>query len=470
MVQSKKLNFDIIATKPATAARLPDKEAATEAEETYIKLHTFSTKREFLYNVLLEYPTLRRMHIWDDRPGQIAQFRRAGEVWIEQGMLETFEITPVRIPTRSFEREQEIAVVKTMVEIHNRQVDAEARGGRFLVSGVGALPSVRPELKHVEDMWGPVLKYVPERRTRIELMNFVQYTAVGFSESTQAVLRGFARGGGVAAPQEQGHGHVLDGWKIQPPAALRDADLSSWTSAKEFYIFLCARRGSPEYRRLIGGVGATVFVVVEAVGQIEGKAWAVKVRGVHSRRLRGYKILAPDGVIFPSVESYLAAHPVKRFGNVTLKRPGSSPYITMAFDRSQDARASDAAKVEHWEPLNDHGSSALTHGKTAAAGGGQKIALVGTIQEKVLIGAKMPKFGHLATVPRAEIHIPGLVKMYLTEKKLDITGHELGVTLKSIEAEMTQLSISNMQNNHDQISEIVHRICEQLHSSPNGSA
>ncbi|KAF9094560.1 hypothetical protein BGX23_001938 [Mortierella sp. AD031] len=457
MLQAKKLDFDLVATKPSIVARLHDK---TE-EETYLKLHTFSTKREFLYNVLLEYPSLRSMKVWDDRRGQVAQFRQAGQVWIEQGMLESFEIVHVIIPFRTLEREDEVRLVRSMVEVHNRQVEFEAQGGGFMVTGVGEMPRKRPELKDVEGMWDPYWEYVPERRTRIELIDVIQYTGVTFSESTQALLRGFARGGGLS--QEP------DGWMIQPPLALQGTDLSLWTPAKEFYIFLCARKGSPQIRQAMGGIGATVFVVVEAVGQIEGKAWALKVRGVHSRSLHGYKVLAPDGKIFPSVKSYLAAHPVKRFGNVVVKRQGDKPYITMAYDQSKGGRAADAGKISNWEPLDFSSSSAATiSGRTG--GKGQKIVLVGTISEKVLIGSKMPKFGHLATIPRAEIHIPQLVKNYTAERKLEISGQILGETLKAIENEMKRLSVANKQSNHDQVFEIVHRICAQLHSSSNGSS
>ncbi|KAF9122297.1 hypothetical protein BGW39_009855 [Mortierella sp. 14UC] len=439
MVQSKRLDFDLIATKPATVARLPDKD-----EETYVKLHTFSTKREFLYNVLLEYPGLRNMHAWDDRLGQIAQFRQAGEKWIEQGMLDAFEVTHVDIPLRVLDPEEEIKIVRGMVEVHNTQV--------------------RPELEHVKDMWDPYWEYKPERRTMIEMIDVVKYTGVEFSETMQDWFRRVALGG------RQGHEQDgLDAWAIQPPAALKDTNLSNWTPSREFYVFLCARKATSEYRQKLGGVGATVFVLVEGVGQVDGRAWALKVRGVHSRSLvQGYQILAPDGQIYPSSAAYLAAHPVRRFGNVVLKKHGSKPYITMAFDRSQGGRATDASRITDWEPLDlGQGPSSNTAANlTTIPGGlgaGQKIVLVGTIQEKVVIGSKVPKFGHMAKIPRAEVQIPTLVKNYTTEKKLDITGHELGETLKRIETEMSRLSVANKQSNYDQIFEIVLRICGELH-------
>ncbi|KAF9910047.1 hypothetical protein EC991_007378 [Linnemannia zychae] len=478
MVQSKQLDFDLIATKPATVARLPDKD-----EEVYVKLHTFSTKREFLYNVLLEYPGLRNMHVWDDRLGQIAQFRQAGDKWIKQGMLDAFEITHVNIPFRMLDPEEEIRLVKGMVEVHNAQVkfeEATAAGKvgegkvKFLVSGIGEMPRIRPELKHVKDMWDPYWEYRPERRTMIEMIDIVKYTGVEFSESTQDWLRWVALG----CPQGQGEGS-LSAWTIQPPMALQDTNFSTWTPSRELYVFLCARKATSEYQRKLGGVGATVFVLVEGVGQVEGKAWALKVRGVHSRSLvEGYQILAPDGQIYPSSAAYLAVHPVRRFGNVVLKKHGSKPYITMAFDRSQGGRATDASRITEWEPLNfDLGptsSSTIVTNSAATPGGlrvGQKIVLVGMIQEKVVIGSKTPKFGHMAKVPRAEIQIPTLVKNYATEKNLDITGHELGETLKRIEAEMSRLSVANKQSNHDQIFEIVLRICGELHqASSNGSS
>ncbi|KAF8936702.1 hypothetical protein BGZ47_009376 [Haplosporangium gracile] len=498
MIASKQLDFDLVATKPATVYQLPPSSSANpssdpdqhEKKATYVKLHTFSTKREFLYNVLLEYPEIRKMKVWDDRPGQIAQFRQAGEKWIEQGMLDKeggFEVTRVDLPVRFMEREKEVELVRGMVEAHNRQADledgavAKSEAVKYLISGEGVMPRIRPELKHVEDMWDPYWEYVPQRRTRIEMVDVVQYTGVEFSASTQAFLRGIALGSGDRRRQEQEQEQDdggLEGWAVQPPTALQDTDLSTWTPSREFYVFLCARKANAEYRRMLGGLGATVFVLVEGVGQIEGRAWALKVRGVHSRWLqKGCKVLAPDGSVFESIGSYLAAHPAKRFGNVKLKKYGSKPYITMAFDRSQGGRASDASRITDWEPLHlDLDSSTPTPNPTTFATNasmvttalaiGQKIVLVGTIGEKVVLGNKIPKFGHFATVPRAEIQIPQLVKKYAIEKKLDITGHELGETLKAIGTEMERVGVANKQSNHDQIFEIVLRNCDELRSSP----
>ncbi|KAG9062534.1 hypothetical protein KI688_005449 [Linnemannia hyalina] len=520
MFASKQLDFDLVATKPATVYRLPpssnpssadsssnpssadpssdlDSDQPNDRGEVYVKLHTFSTKREFLYNVLLEYPGIRKMKVWDDRPGQIAQFRQAGEKWIEQGMLDSeaqggggFEITRVELPLKTMEREKEVALVKRMVEVHNRQVDLEdaafASGGReevkYLISGEGVMPRIRPELEGVKDMWDPFWEFVPKRRTRIEMAEVVQYTGVMFSPSTQALLERIALGGGRHQEQGQGQGQgqvgELDGWTIQPPAALQDTDLSTWTPSREFYVFLCARKANAEYRQKLGGLGATVFVLVEGVGQVEGRAWALKVRGVHSRWLKeGCKVLAPDGKVFESVSKYLAAHPVKRFGNVTLKKHGSKPYITMAFDQAQGGRASDASRITKWESLHvdlDSSTNAATTFSTnsiaTALTGGQKIVLVGTIGEKVVLGSKIPKFGHFATIPRAEIQIPALIKKYATEKKLDITGHELGETLKTIESEMRRVGVANKQSNHDAIFEIVLRVCAGLGSGTDADA
>ncbi|KAG0288672.1 hypothetical protein BGZ96_007565 [Linnemannia gamsii] len=465
MIASKQLDFDLVATKPATVARLPYNPSQPE-----------------------KYPGVRKMKVWDDRPGQIAQFRQAGEKWIEQGMLDSvedggFEITRVDIPVKYLDRAKEVELVRGMIEVHNRQLELEeAAAGRgedvkFLVSGEGTLPRIRPELKHVEDMWDPYWEYVPQCRTRIEMVDVVQYTGVKFSQSTQALLRGIALGSGYqdqGQKQEQDGDGDFEGWKIQPPAALQDTDLRTWTPPHEFYVFLCARKANAEYRQKLGGIGATVFVLVEGVGQVEGRAWALKVRGVHSRWLQeGYKVLAPDGQVFESASEYLAKHPVQRFGKVALKKQGSKPYITMAFDRSQGGRASDASQITNWEPLRLGRPSSTTTPTTfttnaaaAALAGGQKIVLVGTIGEKVVLGSKIPKFGHFATVPRAEIQIPQLVKKYVVEKKLDVTGHELGETLKTIEAEMARVGIANKQSNHDQIFEIVLRVCSGLGSSP----
>ncbi|KAG0284964.1 hypothetical protein BGZ97_008005 [Linnemannia gamsii] len=145
----------------------------------------------------------------------------------------------------------------------------------------------------------------------------------------------------------------------------------------------------------------------------------------------------------------------------------------MAFDRSQGGRASDASRITGWEPLHlglpsstSTSTAFTTNAATAALAGGQKIVLVGTISEKVVLGSKIPRFGHFATVPRAEIQISQLVKKYAVENKLDITGHELGDTLRMIEAEMARVGVANKQSNHDQIFEIVLRMCRELGPSP----
>ncbi|KAF9137697.1 hypothetical protein BG015_002639 [Linnemannia schmuckeri] len=528
MIQSKGLDFDLIVTKPTTVAllgpsepsvsRKVDKKAPASSKpiEKYLKVHTFNTKHDFLYNVLYEYPAIRTMHLWDDRPCQIAKFRQAGQEWLDKKMLDHFEITVVQEPMVYLDPQREIDLVLAMVEANNRQVDIEEQGGPFLVPGVGAVPRTRPELRD-RNIWDPYETYIPQKRHRIEVTRMVRYTGVMFSEAVQRIMRdklGGSHSQDRQYQQQHYHDHYhndVHGAKpwIDRPLVLRNQDLGKWVIPDDLHVTLCLGTGTPEFLESVGGLGATVLVEVESVGELENRIWALKVKEMKMGVLSGggvkgegeqrgqdndtreVRIVAPDGHLYSSLDSLRAAYisrpstvtslsssPVStpttrtpsiqeqeatlssifggedipldlvdldRLGHV-LKKGDSTPHITMAYDRLNGTRAMDSGKITQWEPLTDADGQPFPY----------RLVFVGTIAEKMLLGMKARK---TAVVTKAEVSLGNLIKSLTGDKT--ITGKELGEMVQAVKEEMEKLSVENRLANEERIMTIVHDVCDR---------
>ncbi|KAF9947802.1 hypothetical protein BGZ72_010246 [Mortierella alpina] len=428
MLQAKGLDFDLVGIKPSTVARLNTAQEGTHAKnkEMYLKLHTFSTKHDFLYHVLFENPSIQHMH-----------------------MLQTFEVTTVQIPHRYMEPKREIDLVTAMVQTHNRQVELEANGGAFMVAGTGPMPDIRPELEG-NGLWGPFETYVPQSRSRIELGQVVQYTGILFSKSVQSFLK------------ESLEGNLGQDIGIKPPQSLQCQDLSSWVASDDMHVLLC-RGGSPaEHLRSIGGLGASVLVEVVAVGQFEERIWALKVMEVDASDIKDEAVIVgPRGDVFSTMESFvdeyrkapkmakenLAAGSGFR-GHVILQRAGT-PHILMAYDRFKGSRPSESFRIQHWEPLI----------------ASKRIILVGSIGEMKLLGMKQRSFSHMAVVPRAEVNIANLVKQCASSKNAIFTGRQIGDAIAAIKKQMARQAITNKAVNKDQIEAIVEIVVDRMLAS-----
>ncbi|GJJ74454.1 hypothetical protein EMPS_06812 [Entomortierella parvispora] len=457
MVTAKGLDFDLIATKPTTVARIPttSKTATTPIPvngipstqsltpstspaksprkqqdkhnvEKYLKVHTFNTKHDFLYNLLFEYPKIRTMHLWDDRPCQVAKFRQAGQEWLDKKMLDHFEITVVQEPMLYLDLQLETDLVLAMVEANNRQVEIEQAGGPFLVPGVGLCPRTRPELRD-RAIWDPYETYVPQKRLRIDVNTIVRYTGVMFSESVQDVMKDIFLGNlstltltstaSLDRPIQS-----QEPW-IERPLKLRGQDLSKWVVPDDLHVTFCLGSSTPEHLEAIGGLGATALVEVEATGEFENRVWALKVKE-HDLALGQEEVnkqvlyLAPNGKLYPDLSSLKADYPsgsqqskptpfvdqqtaldsdrkdndqsqhhqdlsavtkslenvdLTRLGHVILKKKEVTPHVTMAYDRLNGTRAVDSGKIENWESLERTASFTVPlsdgqDGKEGAAG------------------------------------------------------------------------------------------------------
>ncbi|KAG0322781.1 hypothetical protein BGZ97_004094 [Linnemannia gamsii] len=514
MIQSKGLNFDLVVTKPTTVAPLAPSQssasrkvdrkapASSKPVEKYLKVHTFNTKHDFLYNVLYEYPAIRTMHLWDDRPCQIAKFRQAGQEWLEKKMLDHFDITIVQESMIYLDPQREIDLVLAMVEANNRQVDIEEQGGPFLVPGVGTVPRTRPELRD-RKIWDPYETYVPQKRHRIEVTRMVRYTGVMWDKL----------GGSHPQDRQQEHYHddhlndVRDAkpW-VDRPLVLRNQDLDKWVVPDDLHVTLCLGTGTPEFLESIGGLGATVLVEVESVGELENRIWALKVKEMKMGAFGGgdeqvaqevdnreIRIVAPDGQLYSSVDALRAAYisrpstvtslssspmstpstrtpsfqeqeatqsssgyggkdipldlvDLDRPGHIVLKQSESVPHITMAYDRLNGTRAMDSGKITHWESLTTADGQAYPY----------RLVFVGTVAEKMLLGMKARK---TAQVTKAEVSLGNLIKSLTGDKT--ITGKELGEMVQAVKEEMEKLSVENRLANEERIMTIVHDVCDR---------
>ncbi|KAI9240808.1 MAG: hypothetical protein BYD32DRAFT_407439 [Podila humilis] len=486
MMKAKQLDFDIIATKPTTVARI---EGAVK--ETYLKVHTFNTKHDFLYNVLYEYPDIDTMCLWDDRPGQIAKFREAGQEWLDNKMLSKFEIKVVQEPHIYMDPKREIDLVFAMVEANNKQVEAEEAGGRPLVTGVGPMPRTRPELKN-RGIWDPYELYSPLKRHKMAIAKVPRYTGVMFSEPVHAFLRNLL-------PDQHQHQHQHQYQylgsisPIQRPSALQNWNQSTWVVPEEFHVALCPGTATPDFLESIGGIGATVLVELAELGALEGKIWAWKVKEFPVSELdvdrvdnndsldMPVSIVAPDGHVYSSLEelrnhyslssssepaTIQNGHPhsntstsistsattravnLNHLGHIHLRKEGV-PYITMAYDHRQGARAMDSASITDWEPIRSLDGSLYP----------QRIVLVGTIGEKRLFGMKARNYSALATVPRVEVSIAKVIMNTSNNHHQAVpSGRELGEMIRRVQAQMVNQKVDNKLDNLERITDIAREV------------
>ncbi|KAF9939727.1 hypothetical protein BGZ65_009672 [Modicella reniformis] len=344
-------------------------------------------------------------------------------------MLESFEITEVNIPNQHMDSEREIDLVLVMVEAHNSQVEIEAKGG--------SMPRSRPETEGYR-IWDPYETYIPQLRTRIEIAPVVQYTGVVFSEGIQSFLRRIAR-------MEQGKD-----LGIKPPPIIQNQDLDQWDIPDDFHITLCMGVVPEEFLKATGGLGATVLVELEAVGELEGKIWALKAKGVDSLTdIKNAILIAPNGNMYATPEPFKHGFKASsnetstawdldlqgELGRVMLRKDGT-PHIMMAYDRFRGMRPYAATKIRQWEPL---GSSSRA----------PRVILVGTIGVKKLLGMKSQKLDQLAIVPGAGVCIANIIKLYASKKEISLHGRELGLMIKKVRQEMKRLVIENKAANEE---------------------
>ncbi|KAF9957160.1 hypothetical protein BGZ65_002222 [Modicella reniformis] len=469
MITQKGLDFDLIATKPTTVARIEDdprqtfkhKKTTPNSVDKYLKVHTFSTKHEFLYSLLLEYPQIRSMRLWDDRPCQVAKFRQIGQQWLDNMMLDDFKIIVVQEPQLYLEPQRERDLVLAMVEANNCQVDIEKAGGPFLVAGVGPLPRIRPELKDM-NIWGPYETHTPHARFKIEVVQIVRYVGVMFSRTVQRVIRDRIGSRDRTLSKDQ--------W-IERPRSLQTENLRKWVVPDDFHVILCLRAAPTEFLETIGGLGTTVLVEVEAVGHREGRIWALKVKEMKPQEpdqdQRALYIVAPNGEVYSSLEALKSAYASNRpssslsdtteisydhvdldhLGNMSLMRD-QTPHITMAYDRLNGARALDYNLIQEWEPL-------MTPQGTPFPG---RLILVGKIGEKRLLGMKTNTSASQQPI-KAEVSLGNIIKKLLSDK--DIPGKELGKMVKAVKDEMERLSVENRLANEERIATIAQEICDR---------
>ncbi|KAG0324245.1 hypothetical protein BGZ99_002030 [Dissophora globulifera] len=434
MSRRKKLDFDIIATKPTTVARLESK--------------------------IPFKPTLKA-------PKPLEQYLKVGQEWLDMKMLDHFDVTVVQERMVYLEPQREIDLVFAMVEANNKQVDIEAAGGPYLVTGLGPLPRTRPELKD-RHMWDPYEVYIPHPRLRIEVTKIVRYTGVMFSEAVQKILR-----------DNLGSLDQLDSasqW-IERPDGLRGQDLSKWVVPDDFHVTLCLGPAPEDYLTALGGLGSTVLIEVVSVGQHEGRIWALQIKEFETasgQDLQDLQIVAPNGQIYTSLDDLRAAYKSKisspstssvstsnkymsvdlgHQGHIILKRD-KTPHITMAYDRLNGTRAVDSGDIKEWEVL-----------KTPAGELFQKrLVFVGTIAEKILLGMKSRKKSgqQLSAAAKGEVSVANIIKSLMGDK--DISGRQLGEMIRNVKEEMERLSVENMTANEERIATIAQEVCDRVES------
>ena len=540
MVTAKGLNFDLIATKPTTVARIPtsttpipinvnpsaqsltpstspaksSRKQDKDSAEKYLKVHTFNTKHDFLYNLLFEYPKIRTMHLWDDRPCQVSKFRQAGQEWLDKKMLDRFEITVVQEPMLYMDPQLETDLVLAMVDANNRQVEIEQAGGPFLVPGVGLCPRTRPELRD-RAIWDPYETYVPQKRLRIEVNTIVRYTGIMFSERVQEVLKDIFLGSmdattltSTTASLDR-HSQQHQPW-IERPLKLRGQDLSKWVVPDDLHVTFCLGPSNPEHLEAIGGLGATALVEMEATGEFENRIWALKVKehdlgghenGSSSGGGKQALYLAPNGKIYQDLSNLEADYPptsrrseltpseykqtafeldrkneiqsqhqldlsavtqslenvdLKRLGHVIVKRKEVAPHVTMLYDRLNGTRAVDSGKIEVWESLER--IEAPTDLTTPLPDGPIRLVLIGTVAQKKLLGMKAKSSGAVQT--KAEVSLANVIKSCSGDSTM-ASGKELGQMVKAVKEEMERMGVENRLANEERIATIAQEICDR---------
>ncbi|GJJ68000.1 hypothetical protein EMPS_00346 [Entomortierella parvispora] len=495
--------------------------SATAGARIYRKIHTYNTKLDFLYHILFEYPQLQHMHLWDDRPEQMARFHRIGQSWLASQRLQTFQITHVFLSPKYLDMDLEQDLVENMVKEHNTLVRMEQRGAPSWVAGLGPLPKTRPELEKIfsergsrrnpegYDFWGPMETYSPPARVKIEMVELVQTTGISFASGVQRFLKSLVPMD-VSTPRlpEVGGSRVeRDGPKVDlkanRPSNLRGKDMSFWAIPEDLHVPLSLGVAPTDFATTLGGLGSMVLVEIVASGEYGSRVWALQVKDAspisHSvdsplspqpsgsvRHAGRYFaageasaaqqqatlridadsgeeepviLVGPTGAVFSSIQSFMAGAPPIQGRVVLRKDHRGSPNLTLAH-MVRGNKPSMASKINHWEPFELYSSQGSASSSSPQPLSPQpRIIVVGTIAEKHLWGTKpLQNYGHLATIARPEVQISQIIKDFMAQQQQPLSGPELGAVIQTVQQVMERLNIPNKSDRAEQITALTRTI------------
>ncbi|ORX85751.1 hypothetical protein K493DRAFT_291433 [Basidiobolus meristosporus CBS 931.73] len=347
MVTSKGLSFDLVILKPP----INYESVRLTGEETH---STTSFKKSVIENIVEQNPSIKEVYMWEDRPAHVLKFQAAISELLASGRIENGAVIQVIEPPSHMPEAIEKSRVSEMVKEHNEFVDRW-----FKLYG---------------DKRPPAKELVPRK---MELITFVKYTGVFFSEDSTNLLLS----------------------QLSPPFGA-EVDTSGWTTSAN-HVTMCLLRCSESMLDECGGLGASVFVKIVAVGQYRNRIWALKLHGQEN------------------IGHLVSTNPV--------------PHITIAYDQTQGAKALESNLITDWQELPPS----------------KQYVLRGVIMEKLITGVK--KRPPPPPPPKAAVSLGALIKQHRPELK----GPEIGNLVKYVQTRMVESNILNSIENSEEITSLI---------------
>ncbi|RUS16352.1 hypothetical protein BC937DRAFT_91313 [Endogone sp. FLAS-F59071] len=261
ILSAKGLQFDLLGLRPDP--KVPDGGSDVLGVTVEFKL-------AFLTNLLLTFPTLREVRMWEDRAPHVEKFEKFLKVWEEEGRLAGVEVHYVPEATNRMEEEWELGVIKGILEKHNEKVEARGQDTKKGVkAGKEPIGVAEEEEMGAQDglslakfAGGAFSALEKIKSSKVELDVIPQFTAILLDrESVRTLL-------GIMLPL------------CTPPLSTDTANNGTWKLGHADQVVVCAGKATENELSMLGGIGATVKMRVTAIGQWRSRVWAAAVEGL----------------------------------------------------------------------------------------------------------------------------------------------------------------------------------------------
>lgn len=314
ILSTKGLQFDLLGLRP-------DPEVPDGAPDVFRS--TLEFKLAFLTNLLLTFPTLREVRMWEDRAPHVEKFEGFLMLWKEEGRLARVEVHYVTAATNKMEEEWEIGAIKRILERHNEKVEAREQETRSRAKAGEEPIGIAKEGMDTQDGFsstkfegGSFSALEKLKSSKVELDMIPQFTAILLDhESVKTLLE-------TMLPL------------CTPPLSTNTTNNGTWKLGHADQVVVCAGKATENELSMLGGIGATVKMRVTAIGQWWSRVWAAAVEGID-----------PDPKA-PSAGRFVSRN--------------THPHITLAYNPTAGGRRLDGHRVTDWKLVPETVNVTLT--------------------------------------------------------------------------------------------------------------
>ncbi|RUS32225.1 hypothetical protein BC938DRAFT_476001 [Jimgerdemannia flammicorona] len=247
ILASKGLDFDLIGLRPD-----PVTPGGVDVFQTSLEF-----KLSFLTNLLRSFPTLREVHMWEDRTRHAKKFDEFLRAWGQKDGLQV-KVNVVMEATKRMDEEWEKQVIHGILDKHNARVEA-----------------MEEERKRTEEAQTNPVDVVDEQTVKEQGFSFER---LAHSKIVLELIPQFT----VVRLDPKGVQTLLETTlpRCIPPLSTDAMKTGPWRCGHAGDVIVCAGEPTEDEMRMLGGIGATVRVRVVGIGQSMGRVWAAKVEGL----------------------------------------------------------------------------------------------------------------------------------------------------------------------------------------------